>query len=70
LTRRREKIFRPPPLEWIKDRLNNIEQVVEQRTARSAQVLRSLLGPIHVDLVTPDIGRPSTERSRHLTLLP
>jgi hypothetical protein len=58
LRRSREKIFRPPPVEWIKDRLNNIQQVLEQRTARSAQTLRSLLGAIRLDLVTPDIGRP------------
>jgi Recombinase zinc beta ribbon domain len=58
LRRSREKIFRPPPIEWIKDRLNNIQQVLEQRTARSAQTLRNLLGPIRLELVTPDIGRP------------
>jgi site-specific DNA recombinase len=58
LQRSREKIFRPPPIEWIKDRLTNIQQVLEQRTARSAQTLRNLLGPIRLDLVTPDIGRP------------
>ena len=33
LRRSREKIFRPPPIEWIKDRLSNIQQVLEQRTA-------------------------------------
>ncbi len=32
--------------------------MLEQRTARSAQVLRNLLGPIRMELVTPDIGRP------------
>jgi hypothetical protein len=58
LRRSREKIFRPPPVEWIKDRLNNVQQVLEQRTARSAQMLRGLLGPIRLELVTPDIGRP------------
>jgi site-specific DNA recombinase len=58
LRRSREKIFRPPPIEWIKDRLNNIQQVLEQRTARSAQMLRGLLGPIRLELQTPDIGRP------------
>ena len=58
LRRSREKIFRPPPIEWIKDRLSNIQQVLEQRTARSAQTLRNLLGPIRLELVTPDIGRP------------
>jgi len=58
LRRSREKIFRPPPIEWIKDRLNNVQQVLEQRTARSAQTLRNLLGPIRLELQTPDIGRP------------
>jgi hypothetical protein len=58
LRRRREKIFRPPPVEWTKDRLNDVQQVLEQRTARSAQMLRALLGPIRLELVTPDIGRP------------
>ncbi len=58
LRRSREKIFRPPPIEWIKDRLANLQEVLEHRTAKSAQALRNLLGPIHMELVTPDIGRP------------
>jgi site-specific DNA recombinase len=58
LRRSREKIFRPPPIEWIKGQLNNVHQVLEQRTASSAQMLRNLLGPIRLELVTPDIGRP------------
>ena len=58
LRRSREKIFRPPAIEWIKDRMNNIRQVLEQRTARSAQMLRNLLDPIRLELVRPDIGRP------------
>ncbi len=58
LCRSRENVFRTPPVEWIKDRLSNLQQVLEQRTARSAQVLRNLLGPIRMELVTPDIGRP------------
>ena len=58
LRRSREKIFYPPPVEWIKDRLNDIQQVLERRTARSAQTLRNLMGTIRLELVTPDIGRP------------
>jgi hypothetical protein len=50
------KVFRTPPVEWIKDRLSNVQEVLEERTARSAQVLRKLLGPIRMELVTPDIG--------------
>ena len=58
LRRSREKIFRPPPTEWIKGRLNNLHQVLEQRTSRSTQLLCNLLGPIRLELVTRDIGRP------------
>lgn len=58
LRRSREKISRPPPIEWIKERLNNLQRVLEQRTAQSAQTLRNLLGSIRLELVTPDIGRP------------
>jgi site-specific DNA recombinase len=58
LRRSREKIFRPPPIEWVKDRLGNLQEVLEQRTPRSAQTLRSLLGPITLQPVAPEIGRP------------
>jgi hypothetical protein len=58
LSRSREKVFRPPPIEWIKDRVSKLQDVLEQRTARSAQALRNILGPITMELVTPDIGRP------------
>jgi hypothetical protein len=45
LRRSRDKIFRPPPVEWIKDRLNNIQQLLERRIARSAQTLRQPAPP-------------------------
>jgi hypothetical protein len=44
--RSREKDLPPPPIEWVKNRLAHLQEVLEQRTARSAQTLRSLLGPI------------------------
>jgi site-specific DNA recombinase len=58
LRRNREKVFRPPPVEWIKERMGQLLTVLEQRTARSAQALRNVLGPIRLEIVTPDIGRP------------
>jgi hypothetical protein len=57
LRRSREKIFQPPPIEWIKNRLNNIQQVLEQRIAGSAQMFRALLGPIRLERGRLDIGR-------------
>ena len=58
LRRSREKVFRTPPVEWIRDRLINLHEILEHRTAKSAQALRNILGPIRMELVTPDIGRP------------
>ena len=51
-------VFRTPPVEWISDRVSKLQDVLEQRTVRSAQALREILGPIRMGLVTPDIGRP------------
>ena len=56
--RSRESIFRPPPIDWIKERVGKLQDVHEQHTAQSAQALRDILGPIRMELVTPDIGRP------------
>ena len=35
-----------------------MQTVLERRTKRSALLLRKLLGPIRMEPVTPDIGRP------------
>ena len=69
LRRSREKIFRPPPIEWITDRLGKLQEVLEQRTARSAQTLRSLLGPITLQPITPEIGRPFYQASTAIDAL-
>ncbi len=58
LRRSREKVFRTPQVERIADRLSSLQEVLEQRTAKSSQSLRTILGPIRMELVTPDIGRP------------
>ena len=58
LQRSRETVFRTPPVEWIAERVSKLQEVLERRTAQSAQALRKVLGPIRLELVTPDIGRP------------
>ncbi|MEA2159358.1 MAG: hypothetical protein QOD66_1738 [Solirubrobacteraceae bacterium] len=58
LTRSRERVFKAPPVRWIKGRMTKLQDMLEQRTARSAQVLRDLLGPIRLEPVPADIGRP------------
>ena len=58
LKRSREKVFKTPPIEWIAERVENLKELLERRAAQSAQALRNLLGPIRLEPVTPDIGRP------------
>jgi len=60
----REKVFQAPPVEWIKDRLRTRMRSCCPPHGATAQVLRDLLGPIRMELVTPGIGRPSTAPSR------
>lgn len=58
LRRSREKVFQAPPVEWIKERLAGMQEVLERRTERSALLLRSLLGQIRLEPTRGQIGRP------------
>ena len=58
LRRSRHEVFSAPPREWLAERMMTIQTVLERRTQRSALLLRKLLGPIRMEPVTPDIGRP------------
>jgi hypothetical protein len=51
----------------VKDRLEHLQDVLEEHLERSAHVLRQMLGPIRLELTTPDIGRPSSALSRRST---
>lgn len=64
LRRSREKVFSAPPIERITERLSNLQEILEQRTARSAQALRSILEPIRLEPVAPTSAARSTERLR------
>jgi hypothetical protein len=44
--------------EWLAERMVTMQTVLERRTHRSALLRRKLLGPIRMEPVTPDIGRP------------
>jgi hypothetical protein len=58
LRRSRHEVFAAPPRAWLAERMMTIQTVLERRTQRSALLLRKLLGPIRMEPVTPDIGRP------------
>ena len=50
--------FRLPSLGWVKARCIELRCLLEERTMRSAIVLRQLLGPIKLEPVVPAVGRP------------
>ena len=52
------KVFQSPPIEWVQERLSQIQQLLEQNTGQSALALRKLLGPIKFEPTYPDIGKP------------
>ncbi len=58
LRRSREKVFQALPIEWIEDRLGELQKLLERSTEKSAKLLRRLLGPIRLEPQKVDIGRP------------
>ncbi len=54
----RDRVFTAPPAEWIAVRLRDLQELLERKTEESAKALRSLLGPVRLDPVAPEIGRP------------
>ncbi len=58
MRRSREKVFQAPPVEWIEERLAQMQEVLERRTERSALLLRSILGKIQLAPTQGEIGRP------------
>jgi hypothetical protein len=49
--------FDPPPVEWIEHFLTNLKQLLNERTEKSAIVLRQLTGPITLKPKKPEVGR-------------
>jgi len=50
--------FCVPPRAWVEERLHNLQQTLDRNVGASALLLRKVLGPIRLDVVIPDIGRP------------
>ena len=51
-------MFQVPPIEWISERINQLAELLEQNTTKSALALREVLGPITLEAKFPDIGKP------------
>ena len=69
LRRSQRDVFSAPPREWLAERIVTLQSVLERRTERSALLLRKLLGPIKLEPVTPDVGRPYYRALSYLDVL-
>ena len=54
----RRDVFSAPPREWLAERIETLQAVLERRTEKSALLLRKVLGTIRLEPVTPEVGRP------------
>jgi site-specific DNA recombinase len=66
-------VFKTPPLEWLTERLEKVQEILEREIAPSALLLRRILGPIRLTPVTPEVGRPYYQAEtalQTLTLIP
>jgi len=57
LRRSNQEVFRAPPLAWIEERVARFQEVLEQKTERSALLLRKLLGSVSL-VPVEDVGEP------------
>lgn len=53
-----QNAFKAPPIEWIKERVANIKEILELKTEQSALLLRNLLGEIVLEPVRTDLEKP------------
>lgn len=54
----RERVFKVPSTEWIKERLLALQDLFEERTEKSALLLREILGPITLTPVAGEVEKP------------
>jgi hypothetical protein len=52
------KIFKAPPIEWVQDRLKNLNELLHKNPSQSTVLLKKLLGKLVLQPVYPDVGKP------------
>ena len=57
LERSKRETFEPPPLEWLTHKIGDVQGILEQRTSKSALLLRKLTGKITLTPKKPDVGK-------------
>ena len=62
-------LFKAPPVEWIANRLREIQPVLETEPSLSALLLRRVLGPVRLVPVKPEIGKAYYQAETALQVL-
>ena len=50
-------VFKPPPTEWVAERLTRIGEVLEADTVQPALALHRALGPVHLVPIPRQVGQ-------------
>ena len=50
--------FEPPPVEWLSHKVGKVQKVLEQKTEKSALLLRKLVGKVTLTPKVPEVGKP------------
>ena len=58
LRKTHDKVYQTPPVDWIEERLAELNNVLKQNTVQSAEALRQVLGPIQMEATYPELGKP------------
>lgn len=64
-----ESVFEAPPIEWIAERLKPLAEILNRKTARSARVLRRVLGPVRLRPLRPEVGKPYDQADTAIAVL-
>jgi hypothetical protein len=62
----KDHAFTPPPQAWIAGRVAKLNEVLTERTEKSALALRRLTGAVTLTLEKPEVGRPVLPGGLHL----
>ena len=64
-----QSVFEPPPRIWVEERIATLQTLLEGRTGKSALLLREIFGPIRLEPVHPEVGRPYYRAASNLDVL-
>jgi site-specific DNA recombinase len=64
------RAFKPPSEDWLRERISELQELLERRTQRSGLILRKLLGKIRLEPTRGITGKPYYVAVSALNMLP